>query len=82
MCSAWTTLFNVNWLILSYFEKSEAWVVFLVLSTLIANFIWMYWYDYETKEEEIRKLNPIQIFFIHALFLGLVFTILIKDKSF
>lgn len=82
MCSAWTTLFNIKWLILNYFDQTGAWVIFLIMSTLIANFIWTYWYDFETKNEEVRKLKPIHIFLIHALFIGLVFSILMIDKSY
>ncbi|MEM6799811.1 MAG: hypothetical protein AAF696_00325 [Bacteroidota bacterium] len=82
MCSAWTSLFNVKWLILSYFNNKAAWIVFLILAALIANAIWTYWYQFETKDEEEERTKPAQIFFLHALFLGLVFAILIADRSF
>jgi len=81
MCSAWTTLFNVQWLILSYFTDRGAWIVFLILATVAANFIWTYWYKNETKEEEDKQLKPSKVFFLHALFIGIVFAIQVIDQS-
>lgn len=82
MCSAWTSLFNIKTLILNYISSAGAWVVFLILCGLAANSIWTYWYQYETRGQARGNDAIFWIFVAHALFLGVVFTVLIADKSF